>query len=270
MLNLPDGVTVEIENEAGEVAEIHEDGYIGVASCAQQVTMRLIVSNLALLPVHVDGANNVVKARVKKIDEGAVYTRVVDIKLSDRKPHVFHTEYPQNSIRLVGRVSETEIRAWQIALVSQNGFFHLTSFVSHEGQVYRKEDGSVTAPVLHKWTGHEKVLTPLFRCLSVPPLEEYEPYNEFLDDVELPPEHQKENRAVVLFFNPARGFGALKTRRGEIVRFHWTAIDRNGGRLKHVDRGEIVHFSQVDEPEQTTHRTTSFKQEAGRVIFIST
>jgi hypothetical protein len=195
---------------------------------------------------------------------------------ADRGEPTAHTEYPNNSIRILQFGEKGKVTIWEISIVSQAGNFFL-AVSSFDVRVYTAQGGRA----LHI-QGFSKPWREMSDFIMAVARAEYDPAT--LLPLSCYTEAQKENSkglaphtGRVLWWSMAQGFGSIviNNHHGESVmaRVHWQNLDqqlvRKDSRLAHLVAGEIVSYTALNEPENTKGRGTTFQVEAVGVRLLT-
>lgn len=245
-----------VVNVNGKICKIENDGYLGKLSADKAlVEMRVApqdASKFAVYGFTVDGKKNVQLKKDYSIMVGTerCYKMLVRI---EQYGELRFTEYPANNFRIMRLSRKGNATIWEIALISQNGEFFLTTQNTYSVICYQK-DGEMVCPQFEKWPQivdflreytAAKWLSKEFRPISDKPAIKTAP--------NLPPSH-------VLWFNYASGVGAITTPEGT-ARVHWSQIARRP-RLAYLIQGEKVSYEKLQAPNVTKRRETAFQKEA--------
>ncbi|MFA6594099.1 MAG: hypothetical protein WCT16_02465 [Candidatus Buchananbacteria bacterium] len=194
------------------------------------------------------------------------FSRKVPVGWSE-KYECFTTKPQDNNLHLVGIDSLGRIVVYQAAIVSQEGKFFATLQQLGAHQAVWNGAGvcfpTVDWPQLNDWLterfddwqqGEDGILPEPSPLLS-----------NCADE-----KGRATNRSVVLFWNLARGFGAIKTPSGIVARVHWTQAPQRDG-LRYLKRGELAEYFGLVPAQQTqaihgSSHETSFKWEARGMI----
>ena len=242
----------------GQRLEVQEDGYVGKLTLGMALIEAHVVPGSNIYGFTVDGKKNVVSKRnwappTKPQEQRKHYKLRVQIKKNGIG--VCHTEFPGNHFRLLRVAPRGTVRILEIALISQDGDFFLTTQQTYNARCYR--DGEkIVCPTFDRWPQMMEVLKGLLkdRVDKLKPIMEYRPEQE-PTAADLAP-----NTARVLWFNLAWGIGAILTQEG-MARVHWSGTARRP-RLAVLFSGELVSYKLLREPHQTKLRSTSFRKEA--------
>lgn len=182
------------------------------------------------------------------------------------------TIYPENHMRLLQIGDNGHVTMYQVAVVSQRGDFFLIVQKMYEGQYYLyKDELGCTNPQLDKWPQLYALMDKFFEDKG---LNDTKGLHDYEDD-EPPADVQSETvvpmgqgLGVALFFDPAKGFGAIQTAEGA-ARVYWENLAPRP-RLAYLNPGELVTYQEMRNPPTQTHpRPTQFVREAlGVQIFV--
>jgi cold shock CspA family protein len=261
-----DGITISLrQNE--ERKPVDADGYVGILTTGTALIEVHIEPNVRICGLNIDGRKNVVLKKnlaplTKPPSEGKFYQTKTQVVMDIEG--IRCTKYPDNYMGLLELTEEGQLKFWEIALVSQLGYFFLTV-----QQIYRTDcyhDGErIVCPFFegkpHKW--------PQLVQLSVQLLTEMQnklkPISEYRSEPEPAVYDLDPNKGRVLWWNRAQGLGAIVTSEGE-ARVHWKGIKqtRLRSRLAFLTAGEIVQYQSLRPTPipPFKERRTSFKWEA--------
>lgn len=263
-MRLPTGV--ELSLFRGQVELKTEDGYLGQITLQQALTLQVRVipePHHRIWAVMVDGSKklhlkkNLAARNGNQDQNGREKLYRLTIAVKQNREGIFHTEYPQNNLRLLHLQPGGRLDFWEIAIVSQKGQFFLTRQLTYQSQCFR-QGKRVLCPRFERWDSLIQALNRLpglrqilkeLPCLPknhVRPLESHSPI-------------RKDNRGIVLWFNLAQGKGAIETKYGH-ASVHWSEIHRPESLLRYLKAGEMVTFYGLRFPK--SRRPTSFKREA--------
>lgn len=255
------GVEIELTKD-GEVIPAEPDGYVGELTSGTAVIAATVLRGFPFIGIKVDGKKNVVKKKDWSEAEGIkVFQAVIPIKTAE-KGGMNHTEYPDNNLRLLEIHPNGHVALWEISLVSQEGYFFLTTQKVYCDQCYRDGDRIFCAPFV-KWPqltgpmpedGFNRItLTNLLKIENLPLVCDYKSTQTARNGL-------RPNTGRVLWFNLAQGYGAMNTPKG-MARVHWTQIMKEG-RLAFFETGDLVSYKYLTKPNQTKARKTTFPREA--------
>jgi len=242
----------------GEEVRILAGGRVGWLEAGVSVQLIIWVpADSAIWAIGVDGKKDIVLRRDKSNDPGLrIYPTRIAIKESEVSG-VAHTEYPNNHVRLLHYVGNGNVEHWEIALVSQNGYFWVTVQKTYDIKVgCDGEDHFLCPDFADKWPQLVGILGELLAGFDLP--EEVTPMPKPM----LPVSGLKTNEGLVFWWNCAQQMGAITTRQGP-ARVHWSQITISNGDLAKLVDGAKVRFRDLVRPKQTEFgRKTSFKWEA--------
>lgn len=229
------------------------DGYVGEMTSGQAVITVTVFRGHTFVGIDVDGKKNVVpKKDLSKIEGLKVFQAKIPIKTGG-KGGVNHTEYPNNNLRLLEIGLIGRIGLWEISLISQEGYFFLTTQKVYDDTQYCDGDKIFCAPFV-KWPQMLSFLAEKMMVQNLQPISEYKSTPQSTNRGLAP------NTGHILWFNLAQGFGAITTPKG-MARVHWSQIIKEG-RLAFLETGDLVLFKYLKKPNQTKKRETAFPREA--------
>ena len=220
----------------GEFCRLGNIGSNGLESIELKTTL-----DSDLVPIHVDGAKNVSRIRIKK----GVSSIRMGLRREERNTTAFSI-YPENHLRLLS-LSEERIAMWEAAIVSQRGTFFLT-FQETVNIALKEGIGGILygmASQLQKWPQMKAFLENLLG-------------KQLLILAEENPRKIREWR--VIWYNLAQGMGAIQTPKGA-ARVHWSKVDPRKS-FQYLIQGESVQCRIVPVVQRKGIRPTSFKLEA--------
>lgn len=261
------GVMVELTKD-GQVLEVEPDGYVGELTNGQAVITATVLRGHPFIGIDVDGAKNVTpKKNWSRIEGLKVFQAQIPIK-TGKKGGVNHTEYPDNNLRLLEVRRNGQVALWEISLISQEGYFFLTTQKVYCDQCYRKGDRIFCAPFT-KWPqlvgpppNNKRRGITLTELIPLDSLKSVSEYRKIQAYINLPP-----NTGSVLWFNLSQGYGLIITPDGKQARVHWRQIIREG-RLAFFETGDLVSYKYLMKPNQTKARKTTFPREAYVVTLL--
>lgn len=235
----------------GERIEIQENGYVGRLTPGQ-ASIEVVTLHDHLHGFTVDGRKNILPKRNLSHCEGERHYEI-KIQIKAGLNGVYYTEYPQNNLRLLEIGPDGALHIWEIALISQDGDFFLTTQKTYETYCYR-EGGKLICPRFAEWPQLVDFIKKIVGdgVKKIPAHETPDKENSGAPDL-------APNTGYVLWFNHAQGIGAIQTPDGT-ARVHWRQIARRN-RLAFLASGEIVRYASLDRPTHTKARPTSFKKE---------
>ena len=263
-----DGISLQGSVD-GNVLIPDSDGYVGKLSSGFVNIDIKIAEGHNVFCVVVDGKKNVnlkhdTACDAEVVEPGRHYRMKIQIKQG--LTGIFHTEYPNNNMRLVEIFDDGRVKMWEASLVSQGGDFFLVIQEVYEFRCY-DTGGVLCCPYFEtefrSWPQLILVLGRLFHSLGI----DLPQWHGELPEADLLFEGLGQVTAGVLWFNVAQGIGAVQTRDGS-ARVHWSQITRNGSRLAYLVPGETVQFTAMRTRYQTKARKTSFSREVVGVRLI--
>ena len=266
-----EGVVFSIAPKGQSVAlEVGADGYIGeiVSECV--LSLRAVISSGwkdCVLGISVDGKKNVALKKdlgwYNNLNETegsgpAIYQSGIQVKSNGE---VFHTEYPNNHLRLLVLGEAGNIQIWEVAIISQIGRFFVTEQKVWDTYCYR-DNGRLTCPLFEGPKGWPQMVALLGDLLSdrldeLPPISKKRKEDPNRNDINI----FAPNRGMVIWYNRAQMLGVIKTPEGT-ARAHWTNIRRNNGGPAYLKPGELVKYNQLVSPRLTKGRATTLKFDA--------
>lgn len=240
----------------GRVKPIAVDGHVGQLEKGKaQIQVKIAPRYKGITwPVSVDGKKNVTpKKDWSNGDKEAIYLCSILVKMA-LLDHVFHTEYPENNMRLV-RLDGRKIQIWEISLISQKGEFFVTEQMNYEAACYR-DGNKVVCPRFEKWPQMAAFLNQILGDKA----ERFLPISKYQPEAAITADGLEKNQGRVLWWNMAQGLGAIITPEGS-VRVHWSEVAKRP-RLAYLVVKEVVTYDGVRMPVQTKARSTSFSLEA--------
>lgn len=209
-------------------------------------------TDATLLPIHVDGAKNVMrKPREELLPDAYSAKTVIQIQARVGKNETF-AAYPNNNFRILS-ATRREITIWEIAVVSQHGTFFITC---QETLKVALKPGLQNilygeGPRLGQWPQMRQLLEEILcaRILALP---------------EGSPEQHPVN--TVMWYNFAQGLGAIRTKNGT-ARVHWSNIvPRQQDGFRYLIPGERVGYVLHPIVPGNGERQTTFTLEAKNVV----
>jgi len=264
---------VKLEVIFGEKELIPEDdGYLGKENekiGLGQFELRCrIQKREGLMPICfiVDGKKNIALMKNRSVDNSlSIFSKRITVMRTDFNALI--TRYPENNLRVLIPESEGEFEFWEIAIVSQDGLFFLTTEMTYEAKCYRGENGEVICPRFEwetKWPQLMEVVKPIFWEMKLSPVSEY------VAPSPLKAEGLPKNHGRVVWWNCAQGLGTIVIdEKGTQTRVHWRRIlsDLKGG-LRALAPGQIVSYQRLDIPSRAQSRSTGFLLEAKEVMSL--
>lgn len=246
------GVVIELVKD-GQVLEVEPDGYVGELTNGQAVITATVLRGYPFIGIDVDGKKNISPKKDWSEKEGKkVFQTKVPIKTGE-KGGVNHTEYPNNNLRLLEVHHNGQVALWEISLISQEGYFFLTTQKVYCDQCYRKDGDKIFCAPFVKWPQILAFLDGKMAVQNLPLMSDYKNTPQASNGL-VP------NTSRVLWFNLAQGFGAITTSEG-MARIHWSQILREE-RLAFLETGDLVSYKYLMKPNQTKSRKTAFPREA--------
>ena len=198
-------------------------------------------------------------ALVLKKDKGEkpgerVFSKNVLIRRNDGLIPPF-TRYPENHFRII-ELCGNQLRHFEVALIAQNGRFFLVKQLTRSGELFR--DDEVVFPPLIGWQEFTDLLTEIAKGRAL----KHTSKAPMPTEPPAPANGLGNFQGRVLWWNLAQGFGAIQLRNGDAARLHRNNLRRPNSRLPYATPGELINFEKLSLPNQTTERSTQFRQEA--------
>lgn len=282
-MKLPNGVSIQLLRVFADATTITEAiQYIGTLSVGKGTTIDVKVDPSVanrIFGITIDHGNGQVglKRDLAKdplmgltVPEGTKWFQT-KVPVKDSKDFIPTTRYPQNYMALVGLNADKPglVRIWEIALVSQNGHFYVTTQCTYEVQCYLEHlsSGFQLRCPFFEITKPRPAFVDFLRKLSInpwtlPSVRLYQPSLPPADPPKPWPGH-----GWVLWWNCAMQWGVIQTTEGA-ARVHWSNVKDADG-LAHLKVGDVVTYEELAPPFQTYERETSFKLEAFGVRQVS-
>lgn len=170
-----------------------------------------------------DGQHKVTEKKDHSSQDGvSIYRSNIPIKATSNKggqtvPVDPYASYPSNHIKVIEMFKNGHLKIWEIAVVSENGDFFITTQQTYNTWVFRK-DGKVTLPALDRWLSMMTVLNKHIDPAGLQDISEFKP------NPEISAQGLNKDEGVIVFYNKAMGFGYVRTVRGD-EKVHWTELD---------------------------------------------
>lgn len=275
------GVKIELwflggRNIAPRQMEVADDGYVGELGAGAKFTIQSIVQKGAyILGVHTDNAKNIV---LKKEASERSLTPLGDVRTYEQKCEIRRSQngtactWPNdNHLNLAEAGSDGKVRYWEIALVSRNGNFFLTTQCLYEAQCYHDQNNMVVCPFFQReqfpgeereWPQMVDMLKAFMTDSGLPSISEYHPTPK--------PSAKglKPKTGKVLWWNHMSGTGCVLTRDDEEVKVHWTQVTRKDSRLAYLVPGEVVAYHKLVPANRDGAKKTGFQYEALEVSLV--
>ena len=211
----------------------------------------------------VDGKKNVLPMKDRSKDNSlSVFTKKISVLETDFR--VYTTRYPENNLRILIPETSGEFELWEIAIVSQDGLFFLTTQMAYEAKCFRGKSGEVICPRFEwetKWPQLMEIVKPIFGEMELSPISEY--------IAPSPPKAEglPKNQGRVVWWNLSQGLGMIVLdEKGTMARVYWIGILPNlKGRFRALHPGQIVSYQKLDIPSQALGKSTGFLLEAKEV-----
>jgi len=260
-----------------------EDGYIGDLTIGDRLKVHITVYGTSIHPFMVGGTKNVDwmgdqwadmdPTTRRALDAAALFAELTDaqraageepvivpirrftknmtVEASDSGPG--YIPYNSNNVRLLVVGEDGQVAIWEVAIVSQNGRFFLTSQQVHAVRCFNRQ-GRLACPYFEEagrtWPQLVEAIATKIDVATLPDITRWMP--SFLSETEL-----TNGNAVVRWFNLASGMGAIRTSQGD-VRVHWSQVPERP-ELRYLLPGEAVKIDRID---ALTGGRSSFKFEA--------
>ncbi len=181
------------------------------------------------------------------------------VSVKDSKNFIPTTKYPQNHMTLVELDAEKPglVRIWELALVSQNGLFYVTTQCTYEVQCYSNQ-GRFSCPFFEIVKPAPMFVGLFFKLFTLELMEKLPPLSEYVPPADPPKAWPDYGR--VLWWNCAMQYGAIQTTEG-VARIHWSNVKDADG-LVRFNTGDMVTYEELGPPFQTYERETNLKLEA--------
>ena len=249
-------------NDESMEYELANDGYAGQLTEADTCILRVTTERNDVVGFTVDGKKNVGLKKNMACDlglYGSAYQQKITVKYGE-KTGVWHTEYPQNNIRLLEFGDNGRFRVWEIALVSQDGRFFVTAETTYEAACYRDGFRAVCPEFDKKWPQLVTLLSDLLVDIDIPPFSDYRPV------AQTEPAALADNTGRVLWWNSAQGIGMAVVNKDAspngIARIHWSQLaPRTENCLAYLSPGDHITFTATRSAHQTKMRATTFQCE---------
>lgn len=259
------GIYLLVNNEQ---VKLGEDGYVGELHEADTVVLGVITGRNEIVGISVDGRKNVefrrnLAPQLELGEETTVYRQNVTVKFGE-KTGVWHTEYPQNHLRLLDFAGPSgSCRMWEITLISQGGRFFVTVQDTYGWfSCYRDENGRIACPQFPQWP---QMIT-FIGDLLLNQIDDLPPVSTYQTKAAITAPDNKEFGRVV-WWNSAQGLGMAAVNKSVssngMARIHWSQLlkPRTANGLAYLETGELVRWQATREPHQRTTRNTTFVSE---------
>ncbi|MEK7555643.1 MAG: hypothetical protein AAB516_02400 [Patescibacteria group bacterium] len=267
------GVSVEVNLGLGMPIRINGDCYCGEFFSRKAKNNNCVVLSARIAYPHskkihcfIVDENKVVKPQNGTMDDfGKLFSRKISLETNGNG--ICHTKYPNNNLRLLKLDSDGQLEIWEIALISQDGEFFVTTQKTYAAKFYwDTEGGKVVCPRFEKkWPQVVEMAKGLLsKNVILNSVKKYESdlAEERKERANLNvPKEPKTGR--VLWWNCAQGFGLIRISNGEVARIHWSEVVRCA-LLSYLKEGEEVRYDGLRVPRGNT----SFKKEAIGVMPI--
>jgi cold shock CspA family protein len=241
---------------------VDKDGHLGkiMGACKVQIIAKVSEKEADnVFAINVDGKKNVVlKKNFSETPEQKLYLNAVEIKTNGQ---VFHTEYPNNHLRLLVVGKKGNIQIWEIALISQDGEFFVTQQKVWNTYCYNNHE-RVSCPLFEGAKGWPQMVETLKGLLSdqIAHLPSIEGKKE--EDINLAgTKVTRSNSGVVVWWNQAQGYGVIKTPEGVAIA-HWSNITRPNSQRAYLLPNEQVNFKNLVPSRSTKGRPSVIRHQA--------
>lgn len=267
MFSLPDGISIELL--WGAKSLLHAPGYVG--KLLESPFELHIHTPPDVIGFEVDGQKHVSAKPFNRECRGdekrRVFTRNFPILINE--DWEAYTPYPVNHTRLLVPRGPGAFEMWELALHFQDGSVFLTSQMAREVRCFRKDDGDFVCPGFDEWAEFLAFLRlsmdgSFAELPSLAAQPESKPVSHLnLDGYE----------AEVLWYNAARGLGALRTSNGARARVHWSQIEPRSFEgcerpFRALLTGEKVGYASLQKPCLSAGEHTAFRREARKVRLL--
>lgn len=244
-----------------------EDGCLGEGGkrfgLGQFELQCLIQKREKLMPFcfNVDGKKNVVLMKERLEDQDfSIFSKRISVFKTDF--NILVTRYPENNLRVLIPESGGRLEIWEVAIVSQDGLFFLTTQMTYEAKCYRGENGEIICPRFEwetKWPQLMEIVKPIFGGAELSSISEY------ISPSPMKADGFPKNHGKVLWWNCAQGLGAIVLdTKGTLARVYWRDIISEK-RFKALEPGQIVSYQKLDIPPQIQGKPTGFLLQAKEV-----
>jgi len=215
-----------------------------------------------IFAIDVDGKKNVNQMKDHASGTCRRYRARIQIKESNWKGQrqgdvVFHTEYPNNNLRLVEWLG-WGFCLWEISLISQNGAFFLVKELQYEVPCEMKNGHVSCGRFDEEWPQLTEFIKKVANASGdISMLGSWKPVDE--NPQEIPRGFHR-----VKWWNASQGLGCIETPGGTMARVHWTQVrPREGSARRYLIPGELVRVKCLTEVRQLPgRRPSAFKMEA--------
>ena len=267
---------VDVKKKAKPIELVigEEDGYLGsLAACLENsdskeetgtLELSFTISNPRFIPFMKDGSRAV---RPNSPIDGTTDQFSLRIHLKHTKDGTFCPERNNNMINVVefgvDAAHGGRFRIWEIAVISQEGEFFLTSQVVYEAELLLQGERIVcpffTDEKWHHWPELVRFLTEVGTKRGL--IGQLCPVTEYRREQKPSGRGLKPGTARVLWFAESIRMGAVVTVAGQVARGHVSQllVPRGKWGRKYLEAGEIVRYKEVMEANQeTSKRGTEF------------
>lgn len=268
--------------------KVFEDGYVGQLGEGKFAIQAVVEKGTFVLGVFVDTGDKEKKVILKRDvpSQERPFTQTNGGHLFEQKVVVHQSRagvactWPNdNHFNLVEVEKGGKIRYWEIALVSRDGEFFLTTQRLYEAQCYWNDESGESygfnCPFFQKkrfpsedrdWEKMVEFLEEIIGGASTLPL-----VRGYKPTPKLSAEGLRPNTGRVSWWSHSSGTGAIKTLKDGVeveVKVHWKQVHREGSRLAYLVPGEIMNFNSLIEANREGCKETSFEYEAIGVLLV--
>jgi cold shock CspA family protein len=256
------GTTLSVTLQGNQINPA-ADGFIGEIKgiCNLVITAKIDEVSLdKVFGIVVDGKKNVVvKKDLSHSSKQKVYAGKISVKRNDEM--VFHTEYPNNNLRLLVVGENGNIQIWEIAIVSQAGRFFITQQKVWNTHCYNSYE-RVSCPLFEGDKGWPQMVEILKGLLSnqidkLPSIEEKKEEDVNLAGTKV----TRDKSGIVVWWNQAQGYGVIKTAKGVAIA-HWSNISRPGSQRSYLLPNEQVNYKNLVPSRSTKGRPSVIPHQA--------
>lgn len=257
------GITVEASLK-GNTLKPKKDGYLGEIT-GGKLQLRCSIQKQNPMPICflVNGSKNVLPIKDRSSNQiVSFFIRKVPVEQIDNG--VFTTKYPNNNLRLAVFGTTGKFEIWEVAIVSQDGFFFLTEQMPYSSQFFRGENNQILCPDFdEKWPQLIEMLKPVMEKQELLPISEY------ITSPTLKTEGLRQRQGKVIWWSLVLQMGLIVLdTKGTVARVHWKNLKpcMNRG-LRKLTAGQVVSFQRLL-PIPTGARKSNLLLEAREVIPI--
>jgi hypothetical protein len=189
-----------------------------------------------------------------------IFSKIIPVRYDPDKINPPFTRFPENHFRIL-EIKGNTLRHFEVAVVAHRGYFFVIKQLTRQGELFR-DDGEVLFPPFVGWPEFTDLLSKIAKGRALKKTSAFKEPD--------PPEANGLGnfQGRSLWWNLAQGFGAILLRNGHGARLHRNNLRRENSHLPYLGPGELVEFEKLSLPNQTTERSTAFRQEvyAARVV----